>query len=143
MNPDRWHEVDSLLQAALERPPAARPEFLRDACAGDEALEREVRSLLSSQEQAGNFLEAPAMEVAARGLAHAQDYATQQIHDPIIGQSISHYRIVERLGSGGMGVIYAAEDVRLHRFAALKFLPDDAARDPQARARFQREARAA
>src|ERR1035441_10998155 len=88
MDSERWKQVDSLLQSVLERPPEEREAFLRHACAGDEALEREVQSLLAAQQEAGGFLDSPAIEVAARVLAANENKVADESARSFIGQKV-------------------------------------------------------
>src|SRR5262249_49037248 len=135
MKPERWKQVDELLDAVLECPEAERASFLDRVCSGDEELRHELESLLISDGEAAAFIESPPARVAA-------DLLDEQ-PKPGKGKRIAHYEILEQLGSGGMGEVYLARDTNLGRKVALKLLPPSLTADPKLRARFFREAKLA
>jgi serine/threonine protein kinase len=134
--PDNWEAVKALFEAALEEDSAHRSSFLKERCP-DPSLLAEVERLLAEHDQAGAFLSTPVLgKFPFEAEAPPQKLSEGEV---LAGR----FRIVRFIAGGGMGVVYKAEDTRLHRFVALKFLPGEVARDPQVLSRFQREAQSA
>ncbi|MEP7308536.1 MAG: protein kinase [Acidobacteriota bacterium] len=145
MDANRWAQVDRLFHLALERPSSERVAFLRHACFGDVALEDEVRSLLTREDDAASFLEQPAMDAATGVRALDLGPGTDTLGPTpgadarlLAGQEFGPYRIVRLLGRGGMGEVYEAEHLDQGRRVALKVL-NQRLTDPHDRARFLRE----
>src|SRR5262245_48524255 len=136
MTPERWQQIEKIYHSALELEESQRVAFLEKACAGDEALRQEVESLLRSEPSGESFIEEPALEVAAKAMAHERP-------ESLLGQQLGSYQILSLLGTGGMGVVDKPRDSRLRRSVAIKVLPAGQVSDPERKRRFIQEARAA
>ena len=123
MTPERWQQIEKIYHSVLRLDEFERKAFLDQACAGDGELRQEVESLLACQPSAEQFIEAPALEVTAKGMARNRPQS-------LIGQQIGAYQILSLLGMGGMGAVYKARDTRLRRSVAIKVLPAEQVSDP-------------
>src|SRR5215475_6398277 len=140
---DQWQKIEALFQQAADVDPNQRDALLDRACAEDESLRAEVESLLKQHDQSPEFMEEPVIpgtQLDERGVA--------QIEPPERGSRsseklIGHYRVMEQIGAGGMGVVFKAQDTRLDRLVALKLLSTELASDTLSLERFRREAKAA
>jgi len=132
MTSERWQRIEQLYHAALERGVSERGPFLDEACGPDEALRREVGTLLASDAQAQAFLAESAMHVAAR------DVAASAVS--LAGRRLGSYELLALIGVGGMGEVYRARDTKLGRDVAVKILPESVVHDGDRVARFRREA---
>src|SRR6185503_994405 len=136
VDPQHWQQVKEVFEGALACQEAGRSEFLERVCAGDVRLRQEVESLLRSYQEAGSFMETPAVAGAAASLVGEQKKISA-------GQLVKHYQIIAPIGEGGMGEVYLAKDTILGRRVALKVLPEFVGKDPDRLKRFKQEARSA
>jgi len=139
---NRWDEIKALFHAAVVRPPDARAVYLEQACAGDERLRAEVESLLLADAAADSVIATSPAVGRALGDLWSAGISGSVVATLPPGAPLGRYQIIAPLGAGGMGEVYRARDTRLDRTVAIKVLPAGVALDPQARERFEREARA-
>jgi len=135
MTPARFQTIEEIYRAALDQEPDKISTFLDTACGGDEVLRRKVEALLTSRERASSFIETSAVGIASRIIENGQA-------DLLVGQTFGHYKISKPIGSGGMGEVYLATDIKAGRKAALKLLPMHFTGDAERLHRFQQEAHA-
>jgi serine/threonine protein kinase/tetratricopeptide (TPR) repeat protein len=122
MSPERWKQIEEVFQSALDLPQAERRAFIAGACAGDDTLREQVEALVAQSEQAGDFIEAPAVAVAGFTVGPPTTTKQDAVEDPMVGRRVGSYRVVREVGRGGMGAVYLAEraDSAFHKRVALK-----------------------
>lgn len=138
MQNERWRRVEELYHIALELPPEQRSAFIQRECDLDEELRKELESLLACEEPASDLFQAEAVHIRLRDV---EPTASKYPAINLVGQDISHYLVLAKIGAGGMGEVYRARDTRLGREVALKVLPESLAGNPDRLRRFEQEAR--